>query len=85
MTELLTKATVTSSEKTKLENLQRVSDILINKQPALLDNFLNEMLDFQTDSNADVRKFILDFVESAWYAARRMRLLGIYFCRTLLK
>lgn len=66
MAELLTKATVTPSEKIKLENLMRVKDIIINKQPALLDNFLNEMLDFQTDDNADVRCFILEFVEDAW-------------------
>ncbi|ODN04325.1 Symplekin [Orchesella cincta] len=63
--ELLTKATVTESEKVKLENLMRVKEIIINKQPALLDNFLNEMLDFQTDNNADVRCYILEFVEDA--------------------
>jgi symplekin len=63
--ELLTKATVTPSEKTKLENLMRVKEIIINKQPALLDNFLNEMLDFQTDNNADVRCYILEFIDEA--------------------
>lgn len=62
----MTKATVTSSEKTKLENLRRVNEIIITKQPALLDNFLNEMLDFQSDNNADVRKYILEFIENAW-------------------
>lgn len=45
----------------------RVKEIIINKQPALLDNFLNEMLDFQTDNNSDVRRYILEFTEEAWY------------------
>lgn len=44
----------------------RVKEIIINKQPTLLDNFLNEMLDFQTDNNADIRCYILEFVEDAW-------------------
>lgn len=68
---MITKAAVTHSERIKLESLMRVKEIIINKQPALLDNFLNEMLDFQTDNNEDVRCYMLEFVEDAWLVALR--------------
>lgn len=62
------KAAVTSNDEVKLENLQRVKDIIVIKQPALLDNFLDEILNFQLDGNPIVRRFILQFILQAWYA-----------------
>jgi symplekin len=64
--ELLTKAAVTSSDQVKLENLARVKEIIVNRQPALLDNFLDEMLNFQLDNIPLVRRYILEFIEEAW-------------------
>ncbi len=66
MAELLTKAAVTSSDQVKLENLARVKEIIVNRQPALLDNFLDEMLNFQLDNIPLVRRYILEFIEEAW-------------------
>ena len=66
MAELLTKAAVTSNDQVKLENLARVKEIIVSRQPALLDNFLDEMLNFQLDNIPDVRRYILQFIEDAW-------------------
>lgn len=49
----------------KTDNLRRVQEIIINKDASLLDNFLDEVLGFQNDRNADVRKFIVGFIEEA--------------------
>ena len=61
------KAAVTANDDVKLDNLQRVKDIIVIRQPALLDNFLDEILNFQLDGNPVVRRFILDFILQAWY------------------
>lgn len=50
---------------TKLQLLSKVQETIIHTESALLDNFLDEMLAFQTDRNADVRKCIIGFMEEA--------------------
>jgi symplekin len=55
-----------STDSTKTDHLRRVQEIIINKDASLLDNFLDEVLGFQNDRSADVRKFIVGFIEEAW-------------------
>ena len=43
----------------KLQCLRNVQELLINKDPVLLDNMLLEIIQFHRDSSADVRKFVL--------------------------
>ncbi|PSN37455.1 hypothetical protein C0J52_11700 [Blattella germanica] len=62
--EWLNQATL-STDSSKTDHLRRVQEIIINKDASLLDNFLDEVLGFQTDRNADVRKFIVGFIEEA--------------------
>lgn len=51
----------------KVENLRKVQELIFNSsQPSLLDNFLHEVLVFQNDRNAEVRKLIVGFIEEAW-------------------
>jgi len=64
--ELLTKAAVTPNDQLKLDYLTKVKEIIVNRQPALLDNFLDEMLNFQLDNIPQVRIYILEFIEEAW-------------------
>ena len=47
----------------KLQCLRNVQELLINKDPVLLDNMLVEILQFHRDTGADVRKFVLGFIE----------------------
>ncbi|KAG8237774.1 hypothetical protein J437_LFUL017090 [Ladona fulva] len=61
---LLNEAAV-STDTVKTDNLRKVQEIIIHKEPNLLDNFLDEMLGFQNDRCADVRKFVVGFIEEA--------------------
>ncbi|XP_077437152.1 symplekin [Vanacampus margaritifer] len=49
----------------KLAMLKQVQELIINKDPSLLDNFLDEMIAFQTDKSIEVRKFVIGFIEEA--------------------
>uniref|UniRef100_A0A3Q2ZJ53 Symplekin scaffold protein n=1 Tax=Hippocampus comes TaxID=109280 RepID=A0A3Q2ZJ53_HIPCM len=49
----------------KLAVLKQVQELIINKDPSLLDNFLDEMIAFQTDKSIEVRKFVIGFIEEA--------------------
>ena len=63
---LLNNAQISSNnDSTKLDNLRKVQEIIVNKDPNLLDNFLDEVLAFQTDRSQDVRKFVVGFIEAA--------------------
>ena len=64
--QLLNTAQLASSvDSTKLDNLRKVQEIIVNREPDLLDNFLDEVLAFQTDRSQDVRKFVVGFIEDA--------------------
>uniref|UniRef100_A0A8C7Y3D2 Symplekin n=1 Tax=Oryzias sinensis TaxID=183150 RepID=A0A8C7Y3D2_9TELE len=39
--------------------------LIINKDPSLLDNFLDEIIAFQTDKSIEVKKFVIGFIEEA--------------------
>ncbi|XP_045909775.1 symplekin [Micropterus dolomieu] len=49
----------------KLTVLKQVQELIINKDPSLLDNFLDEIIAFQTDKSIEVRKFVIGFIEEA--------------------
>ncbi|XP_028398486.1 symplekin-like [Dendronephthya gigantea] len=49
----------------KLHYLKQVQELIVNMEPALLDNFLDEILVFQHDQTTEVRKFVLGFIEEA--------------------
>uniref|UniRef100_A0A8C4NUJ0 Symplekin/Pta1 N-terminal domain-containing protein n=1 Tax=Dicentrarchus labrax TaxID=13489 RepID=A0A8C4NUJ0_DICLA len=49
----------------KLAVLKQVQELIINKDPSLLDNFLDELIAFQTDKSIEVRKFVIGFIEEA--------------------
>uniref|UniRef100_A0A4W6BUS4 Symplekin scaffold protein n=1 Tax=Lates calcarifer TaxID=8187 RepID=A0A4W6BUS4_LATCA len=49
----------------KLNVLKQVQELIINKDPSLLDNFLDEMIAFQTDKSIEVRKFVIGFIQEA--------------------
>ncbi|CAB3359648.1 Hypothetical predicted protein [Cloeon dipterum] len=51
------------NDKVKSDNIRKVQEIAIHMSPNLLDNFLDEILAFQRDPCADVRKAIVGFIE----------------------
>lgn len=62
--ELLNQAALISTDE-KLTMLKQVQELIINKDPSLLDNFLDELIAFQTDKFIEVRKFVIGFIEEA--------------------
>ncbi|XP_055005754.1 symplekin [Boleophthalmus pectinirostris] len=62
--ELLNQAALIPTDE-KLTVLKQVQELIINKDPSLLDNFLDEMIAFQTDKSIEVRKFVIGFIEEA--------------------
>ena len=56
---------MTNTDSKKLDSLKKVQELIVNKDPNLLDNFLDEVLAFQTDRSHDVRKFVVGFIEDA--------------------
>ncbi|XP_029315510.1 symplekin [Cottoperca gobio] len=62
--DLLNQAALIPTEE-KLNVLKQVQELIINKDPSLLDNFLDELIAFQTDKSIEVRKFVIGFIEEA--------------------
>ncbi|XP_034740815.1 symplekin isoform X2 [Etheostoma cragini] len=62
--DLLNQAALIATEE-KLTVLKQVQELIINKDPSLLDNFLDELIAFQTDKSIEVRKFVIGFIEEA--------------------
>lgn len=62
---LLNEASLFPKDTQRVTNLKQVQELIINKEPDLLDNFLDEVLSFQHDKSADVKKALLSFIEEA--------------------
>ena len=64
--ELLNQAAFLSSEKEKVSTLSQVQELVVHREPELLDTFYEEIVAFQSDKNSDVRKWTVGFIEEAW-------------------
>ncbi|KAM3656381.1 symplekin [Ammospiza maritima maritima] len=62
--DLLNQAALIGNEG-KISILRQVQELIINKDPTLLDNFLDEIIAFQADKSIEVRKFVVGFIEEA--------------------
>lgn len=60
--DLLNQAALISND-SKITILKQVQELIINKDPTLLDNFLDEIIAFQADKSVEVRKFVIGFIE----------------------
>merc|ERR1712042_414891 len=49
----------------RLANLKKVQDIILNKDPTLLDSFSEEMAAYQHDNAPEIRRFVVAFLEAA--------------------
>lgn len=64
--EWLNEAALSTEASLKCENLKKAQEVIISSSSSsLLDNFLDEVLGFQTDRSAEVRKVIVGFIEEA--------------------
>lgn len=53
------------TEEIKVANICKVQELLLNKEPHLLDHYLDDVLQFSVDRNAEVRKTVTGFIEEA--------------------
>lgn len=65
LVDLLNEASLARDAKEKLKSLEIVRELLLHKEPQLLDNFLDEVTGFQKDRSPEVRKFVVGFIEGA--------------------
>ncbi|XP_077868134.1 symplekin-like [Saccoglossus kowalevskii] len=63
--DLLNQAHLMTKDVQKIGNLKQVQELIVNRDTTLLDSFLDEMLQFQHDKSADVKKFVVGFIEEA--------------------
>ncbi len=63
--ELLNDASMATDPTERIDALRKVQELIIHKDPELLDNFLDEVIGFQTDRTQDVRKWVVAFMEEA--------------------
>uniref|UniRef100_A0A8C0AT14 Symplekin/Pta1 N-terminal domain-containing protein n=1 Tax=Buteo japonicus TaxID=224669 RepID=A0A8C0AT14_9AVES len=60
--DLLNQAALITND-SKFNILKQVQKLIINKDPMLLDSFLDEIITFQADKSIEVRKFVVGFIE----------------------
>lgn len=53
---MLNEAATAAKEQHKIQNLRTVQELITQRDPGLLDNFLDEILAFQNDRSVDVKK-----------------------------
>ncbi|EFA02993.1 Symplekin-like Protein [Tribolium castaneum] len=63
VTQWINSAAVSRSAAEKLEYFHKLQEVLIRKSPHLLPKFLQNMLNFTTDRNGDVKKALVGFIE----------------------
>lgn len=63
--ELLNDASIATDPNEKLDCLRKVQERIIFKDPELLDDWLDDVVRFQTDKSQDVRKWIVGFIEES--------------------
>lgn len=62
---LLNEAATSNQDLVIINNLKLVQELILRKNPALLDNFLDEILLFQLNESNEVKKFVVSFIEEA--------------------
>ncbi|KAG8197327.1 hypothetical protein JTE90_013454 [Oedothorax gibbosus] len=60
---LLNNASSSKEENDTLKHLRTIQQLVVHKEPKLLDNFLDEIMSFQIDPNPKIRMFIVQFIE----------------------
>ncbi|XP_071553781.1 symplekin [Temnothorax nylanderi] len=63
--EWLNEASMGLTEEIKVTNICKVQELLLNKEPHLLEHYLDDILQFAVDRSAEVRKTVTGFIEEA--------------------
>ncbi|XP_018355047.1 PREDICTED: symplekin [Trachymyrmex septentrionalis] len=63
--EWLNEASISITEDIKVTNICKVQELLLNKEPHLLECYLTDILQFSIDRSSEVRKTITGFIEES--------------------
>ncbi|KAL6436704.1 hypothetical protein ACFW04_004857 [Cataglyphis niger] len=63
--EWINEASMNPSEEVKVANICKIQEFLLNKEPHLLELYLDDVLQFSINRSAEVRKTITGFIEEA--------------------
>ncbi|CAF3376193.1 unnamed protein product [Rotaria socialis] len=63
--DLLNQALLYGNDSTRVKHLRHVQELILRKDPSLLNHFLEEVLSFQTDKSPEIKKTIISFIEEA--------------------
>ncbi|EZA61337.1 Symplekin [Ooceraea biroi] len=63
--EWLNEASISTTEDVKVANMCKIQEFLLNKEPHLLQLYLDDVLQFSLDRSAEVRKTVTGFIEEA--------------------
>lgn len=63
--EWINEASMSLAEEVKVANICKIQEYLLNKEPHLLELYLDDVLQFSIDRSAEVRKTITGFIEEA--------------------
>ncbi|KAH0952402.1 hypothetical protein HN011_010265 [Eciton burchellii] len=63
--EWLNEASISPTEDIKVTNMCKIQEFLLNKEPHLLQVYLDDVLQFSIDRSAEVRKTVTGFIEEA--------------------
>lgn len=53
------------TEEIKIANICKVQELLLNKEPHLLEHYLDDILQFSIDRSAEIRKTVTGFIEES--------------------
>ncbi|CAF0762345.1 unnamed protein product [Rotaria sordida] len=61
--DLLNQALLYGKDSIRVQHLRHIQELILRKDPSLLNHFLEEVLNFQTDKSSEVKKTIISFIE----------------------
>jgi len=62
--ELINEAKLEADIAKKLSLLKQVAEIVVHRERPLLNEFLSSILEFEADRRVDIRKWLIEFLES---------------------
>eukprot|EP00882_Tetradesmus_deserticola_P005911 GHRQ01006225.1.p1 GENE.GHRQ01006225.1~~GHRQ01006225.1.p1 ORF type:complete len:400 (+),score=162.01 GHRQ01006225.1:214-1413(+) len=74
--EALNNAKLATKAQHKVQHLSQLHELLVKNDPALLDGFVSELVEFQVDKAASVRRQLLDLLSAAVAARPTAAVLG---------
>jgi symplekin len=64
--DLFNQALSSGNDRIRLQHLRHIQELIIRKHPDLLERFIQDILNFQTNKSPEIKKLIISFIDEAW-------------------